>query len=241
MRTLTIILIALLNLSTNTACAQLFEDAKDAVEETTNAGSSGLSQEEAAKGIKEALKKGAKKGVADVSQLNGYFKNPEIKIPFPPDAQEVADKMRDIGMGDQVDKAVKKMNRAAEDAADQAKPIFINAITSLTIQDAIDIVNGKDNAATNYLRRTTSSQLKKEFKPDIEKSLNKVNATKYWNDIITRYNKIPMVEDKNPDLAEYVTDRAIKGLFVMVAKEENKIREEPIARTSDILKKVFGD
>ncbi|PSR02912.1 MAG: DUF4197 domain-containing protein [Bacteroidetes bacterium SW_11_45_7] len=228
MRTLTIILIALLNLSTNTACAQLFEDAKDAVEETTNAGSSGLSQEEAAKGIKEALKKGAKKGVADVSQLNGYFKNPEIKIPFPPDAQEVADKMRDIGMGDQV-------------AADQAKPIFINAITSLTIQDAIDIVNGKDNAATNYLRRTTSSQLKKEFKPDIEKSLDKVNATKYWNDIITRYNKIPMVEDKNPDLAEHVTDRAIKGLFVMVAKEENKIREEPIARTSDILKKVFGD
>lgn len=236
------IFLALFSLGANTACAQLLEDAKDAVEENTNTSSgSGLSQEEAAKGIKEALTKGAKKGVANVSQVDGYFKNSKIKIPFPPDAQEVADKMRDIGMGDQVDKAVKKMNRAAEDAADQAKPIFVNAIQSLTISDAIDIVNGKDNAATNYLRRTTSDQLKTEFKPDIKKSLDKVNATKYWNEIITRYNKIPMVEDKNPDLAEYVTDRAIKGLFVMVAKEEKKIREEPIARTTEILKKVFGD
>ncbi len=242
MRILFLFVSTIMTLSWSTSCAQIFEDAKDAVEETTGSGDSksGLTQEEAAKGIKEALTKGAKKGVANVSQVNGYFKNPRIKIPFPPDAKEVAQKMREMGMGDQVDRVVKKLNRAAEDAANQAKPIFVNAIKSLTIQDALDIVNGKDNAATNYLRRTTAEQLKTEFKPDIEKSLDEVNATKYWNELITRYNKIPLVEEKNPDLAEYVTDRAIKGLFVMVEKEEKKIREEPIARTTDILKKVFG-
>lgn len=225
---------------TSTGCAQLFDNAQDAFEDATKSSSGSLTQEDAAKGIKEALTKGVKNGVTNVSQVNGYFKNSKIKIPFPPDAQEVADKMRDIGMGNQVDKVVKKLNRAAEDAATKAKPIFVDAIRSLTIRDAINLVNGQNNAATNYLRNNTSSNLQNAFKPDIKRSLEKVNATKYWDDVITRYNKIPLVEDKNPDLAEYVTGRAIKGLFFMVEKEEKKIRRDPMARTSEILEKVFG-
>jgi hypothetical protein len=203
-------------------------------------GEQSLSTEEVAEGLKEALTKGISKGSDLVSQLDGYFKNPEIKIPFPPEVKNVETKLRQIGLGSEVDKFVLTLNRAAEDAAKEAKPIFVTAIKSMTIQDAWAILRGEQNAATNYLKRTTSVQLKDKFKPVVQNSLNKVNATKYYKDLVTRYNKIPLVQKVNPDLDDYATDRAIEGLFTMIAKEEKNIRQDPLARTSELLKKVFG-
>jgi hypothetical protein len=199
-----------------------------------------LTTAEVGEGLKEALINGISKGSDQVSQLDGYFKNPEIKIPFPPEVQKVEKTLRDIGLGSEVDKFVMTLNRGAEDAAKEAKPIFINAIKSMTIQDAWAILRGEDNAATEYLRKTTSSQLKSAFKPVIQNSLNKVNATKYYGELVTRYNKIPLVEKVNPNLDDYATDKAIEGLFTMIAKEEKNIRKDPVARTTELLKRVFG-
>lgn len=199
-----------------------------------------LTTAEVGEGLKEALVNGISKGSDQVSQLDGYFKNPQIKIPFPPDMQKVEKTLRDIGLGSEVDKFVMTLNRGAEDAAKEAKPIFVSAIKSMTIQDAWAILKGEDNAATEYLRKTTSGQLKEKFKPVIQTSLNKVNATKYYGELVTRYNKIPLVEKVNPNLDDYATDKAIDGLFVMIAKEEKNIRQDPVARTTDLLKKVFG-
>ncbi|MTI29661.1 DUF4197 domain-containing protein, partial [Xanthovirga aplysinae] len=201
----------------------------------------GFSEGEASQGLKEALIKGTEKGVELVSKENGFLNRPEIKIPFPEDAIQVEKKLRAIGLGKEIDKVVTSLNRAAEHAAEEAKPIFVAAITSMTIKDAINIVGGPDDAATQYLNRTTSPELNNKFRPVIESSLEKVNATKYWEDVISRYNKIPLVKKVNPDLTEYVTQKAIEGLFVMIAKEEKAIRQDPVARTSAILKKVFGN
>jgi len=199
-----------------------------------------LTTGEVAEGLKEALIKGISNGSDFASQLDGYFKNPEIKIPFPPDVKKVEDRLRQIGFGNEVDKFVMTLNRGAEDAAKEAKPIFIEAIRSMTIQDAWAILRGDQNAATEYLKRTTSAQLREKFKPVIQNSLNKVNATKYYSDIVTRYNAIPMVQKVNPDLNDYATDKAIDGLFLLIAKEEANIRKDPVARTTDLLKRVFG-
>lgn len=199
-----------------------------------------LTTAEVADGLKEALIKGISKGSDQVSQVDGYFKNPEIKIPFPPDVKKVENTLRDIGLGGEVDKFIMTLNRGAEDAAKEAGPIFISAIKSMTIEDAWGILKGDQDAATQYLKRTTSAQLIEKFKPVIQNSLNKVNATRYYSDLVTRYNKIPMVEKVNPNLDDYATDKAIDGLFLMIAKEEKSIREDPVARTTDLLKKVFG-
>ena len=199
-----------------------------------------LSTEEVAAGLKEALTNGASKGSDLVSQVDGYFKNAEIKIPFPPEVQKVETKLRQMGMGDQVDKFVLALNRGAEDAAKEAKPIFVTAIKQMTIQDAWSILKGEDDSATQYLKRTTTSQLTEKFKPVIQKSLEKTNATKYYKDLVTTYNKIPLVQKVNPNLDDYATEKAISGLFVMVAKEEKSIRDNPTARTTELLKKVFS-
>jgi hypothetical protein len=186
------------------------------------------------------LIKGISNGADLASQLDGYFKNPQIKIPFPPEVKKVEDRLRQIGLGSEVDKFVMTLNRGAEDAAKEAKPIFISAIKGMTIQDAWGILKGQPDAATEYLKRMTTAQLKEKFQPVIQRSLNKVNATRYYGDLVNTYNKIPLVEDVNPDLNEYATDKAIEGLFTMIAKEEKKIREDPLARTTDLLKKVFA-
>jgi hypothetical protein len=199
-----------------------------------------LTTAEVAEGLKQALINGISNGSDMASQLDGYFKNPRIKIPFPPEVKKVEDKLRQIGLGGEVDKFVMTLNRGAEDAAKEAKPIFIAAIKQMTIQDAWSILRGSDNAATEYLKRTTSSLLYDKFKPVIQNSLNKVNATKYYGDIVTRYNKIPLVEKVNPDLTDYATNKAMDGLFLLIADEEKKIRENPVARTTELLKKVFG-
>ncbi|MFZ6012997.1 MAG: DUF4197 domain-containing protein [Bacteroidota bacterium] len=206
----------------------------------TISGSQPLTTEEVGQGLKEALIKGISNGSDMASQLDGYFKNPQIKIPFPPDVKKVEDRLRQIGLGDEVDKFVMTLNRGAEDAAKEAKPIFITAIKSMTIQDAWAILRGEEDAATQYLKRTTSSLLKEKFKPVIQNSLNKVNATKYYGQIVTKYNQIPLVQKVNPDLDDYATDKAIEGLFYMIAQEEKNIRANPVARTTELLRRVFG-
>jgi hypothetical protein len=203
-------------------------------------GETPLTADDVANGLKEALIKGISNGSDLASQMDGYFKNEAIKILFPPDVKKVEEKLRQIGLGGEVDKFVMTLNRGAEDAAKEAKPIFISAIRSMTIDDAWGILKGDQNAATEYLKRTTSAQLKQKFSPVIQNSLDKVNATKYYADLVNTYNKIPFVEDVNPDLNDYATDKAIEGLFVMVAKEEKEIRQDPLARTTDLLKRVFA-
>lgn len=210
------------------------------VNKTLGGGAQPLTTAEVADGLREALIKGISNGSDLVSQVDGYFKNPEIRIPFPPEVKKVEDKLRQIGFGSEVDKFVMTLNRGAEDAAKEAKPIFITAIKSMTIQDAWSILRGEDDAATQYLKRTTSEQLKSKFKPVIQNSLNKVNATKYYSDIVNKYNQIPLVQKVNPNLDDYATDRAIEGLFIMIAKEEKNIRQNPVARTTALLKRVFG-
>ena len=199
-----------------------------------------LSKNEVAAGLREALIQGISKGSDQASQLDGYYKNPQLKIPFPTEVQQVEKALRNIGLGSEVDKFVLQLNRGAERAAVQAKPIFINAIRSLTIEDAFSILNGDQNAATNYLMRTTSEPLKSQFLPIIRKALDEVNATKYYGDIVTRYNKIPLVKKVNPNLDDYAVDRAIDGLFILVAREEANIRANPVDRSTELLKKVFG-
>ncbi len=199
-----------------------------------------LTTTEVGEGLKEALINGISKGSDLASQMDGYFKNPEIKIPFPPDVKKVEDRLRQIGLGNEVDKFVMTLNRGAEDAAKEAKPIFIAAIKQMTIDDAWAILKGEPDAATQYLKRTTSSQLKEKFKPVIQASLDKVSATKYYGDIVNKYNSIPLVQKVNPDLNDYATDMAMQGLFTMIAKEEKNIRQDPVARTTELLKRVFG-
>ena len=198
-----------------------------------------VTRDEVGKGLKEALVQGVSKGSAQASQVDGYFKNSLLKVLMPPEMVKVDQKLRSMGMNKLMDDFILSMNRGAEDAAKEAKPIFVNAITSMTIQDAWNILKGDKDAATVYLKRTTSSQLYNAFKPVIQNSLQKVNATKYYTDIVTTYNKIPLVDKVNPDLNDYVTNKAIDGLFILVKQEEANIRENPVARTSDLLKRVF--
>jgi hypothetical protein len=216
--------------------AQFLQDAMKIVDQ----GKGGLTEKDAVDGIKEALVKGTGESVALVSKIDGYFSNPEIKIPFPENARMIESKLRAIGLGSKVDEVILTLNRAAEDAAKSAQPIFISAITGMNISDALQIVRGKNDAATQYLDKATTPELKSKFSPVIKSSLDKVDATRLWAELITAYNQIPFVTRQNPDLTGYVTDKAISGLFTMIAKEELKIRQNPVARTTELLKKVFG-
>jgi len=200
-----------------------------------------LSQDEVAAGLKEALEQGIVKGTDLASKTDGYFKNDLIKILLPEDAQKVEKTLRNMGLGSEVDRALLAINRGAESAAIEAKPIFVNAIKQMNIQDALGILKGDATAATDYLKRTTNAQLVELFKPKIQASLDEVGATKYYGDLANSYNKIPLTKQKvNPDLNAYVTQKAIDGLFVLIAEEEKNIRENPLGRTSDLMKKVFA-
>lgn len=216
----------------------LKKDLKKAVGLT---GSSKLSQDEISKGLKEALTTGVDKSVARLSKPDGYFKDPEIKIPMPSKAKSVESKLRQLGQGKRVDDAVESINRAAEDAAVVAKNLFVNAIKAMTLTDAKNILQGNDDAATQYLSKSTRPELIKQFTPHIKTSLDKVGATKHWETVFSTYNKIPFVQKVETDLVGYTTEKAIQGLFIQVAKEELNIRENPSARATDLLKKVFGN
>ena len=222
---------------------KLKKQAKQATEDVTKSSnaSSILSEEEVAKGLKEALTQGIEKGVTQLNKKDGYLKDPQIKIPLPEEAKMVDRKLRSIGQGKLVDAAIESMNRAAEDAAVAAKDIFVAAIKGMTLTDAVSILKGEDNAATTYLNKATHTALTEKFHPIIKISLDKVGATQYWNTMFKTYNKIPFITKVNPDLEKYVTEKALNGLFIQIAKEELLIREDPLARSTDLLKSVFGD
>jgi hypothetical protein len=201
----------------------------------------GITEAEAAGGIREALVQGVTVAILNLNKTDGFFGNQLYKLFMPPDAQRVVNTLRDLGMGNLVDKAILQINRAAEDAVGYAKPIFADAIREMTIMDAINIVRGPNDAATNYFRQKTTDRLIAAFTPTISNSLNKVNATKYYADVINTYNNFPTTFRKiNPDLPSYVVGKAVDALFDQVAKEEANIRENPIARTTELLRKVFG-
>ena len=208
-----------------------------------NENSSLLSTEEVVKGLKEALNIGVKKGAEKASASGGFFKNDLIRIPFPQEAKNVRDKAMQMGLDTIVEKFEATLNEAAEEACKTATPIFINAITNMSISDGFNILKGEDNAATIYLKNQTSRELYKLFIPEVTKAIEKVKSTDYWNPLVTKYNQTTRLTGGGKvetDLNKYVTDRAIDGIFKLIAVQEKEIRKNPMQRTSDILKKVFS-
>lgn len=200
----------------------------------------GITEGEAGQGIKEALSQGLAGAILKLNKEDGFFKDAIYKILLPPDAKKVENTLRTLGFNSMVDKAILQINRGAEDAAGYAKPIFADAIRSMTLQDAIGLVKNGDTSATHFFREKTTDKLIAAFLPVIKTSLDKVDATKYYGDMVNKYNSIPLVKKINPDLAGFVTDKATAALFDLVAIEEKNIRTNIAARTTDILKKVFG-
>lgn len=200
-----------------------------------------VTQTEAAHGIREALDQGVGRGISLLNQQDGFFGSQTYKLFLPQEAQKIEKTLRQVGMSSLVDKAILQINRAAEDAVGYARPIFLNAIKEMTIADAIEILKGPKNAATEYFRRKTADQLVKAFTPVVTSSLEKFSATKYYGDMVTAYNNFPTTAQKlNPNLPAYVVDKAVNALFDQIAAEEANIRANPVARTTEILKKVFG-
>ena len=201
----------------------------------------GITEQEAGLGVKEALAQGVTNAVLNLNKTDGFFGSEFYKMFLPPDAKKVENTLRNVGMGAQVDKAILSINRGAEDAVAFAKPIFLDAIKEMTLTDALNIIRGPKDAATNYFKEKTKIKLISAFTPSVKSSLDKVEATKYYGDIINSYNNFPTTFKKiNPDLTSYVVGKAVDALFEQVAKEEANIRANPVARTTDILKKVFG-
>lgn len=193
-----------------------------------------------ANGLKEALNNGISKQVTKLTATDGFYKNQLVKILLPEELQKVDSGLRRIGLGSLADEGLKAINRTAEDAVKQATPIFVDAIRGMTFTDAKNILLGNNSAATTYLQNSTSTALYGKFNPVIKNSFSKVGADKIWTNIITKYNSIPFVQKVNPDLTDYVTNKAMEGVFKMVAVEEKDIRTNLNARTSDLLKRVFA-
>ncbi|MDH7462781.1 DUF4197 domain-containing protein [Chitinophagaceae bacterium 26-R-25] len=217
----------------------LFKKASSTVSGTNSTSGSSLSTDQIVQGLKEALNVGAQNSTSKLSAADGFFKDAAVKILMPDEAKKVESTLRSMGMGKLVDDAILSVNRAAEDASKTAAPIFLNAIKSMSVKDALGILQGTDTAATSYLRKTTNTDLTGSFKPVIEQSLQKTNATKYWSEVFTAYNKVSF-KKVDPDLTNYVTTKALNGIFYYVGEEEKKIRTNPTAQVTDILKQVFG-
>ncbi len=199
----------------------------------------GLSNDDIISGLKEALRVGTDSSAKKLSKLDGFFGDAAIKILMPQEAQDVEKKLRALGMGSVVDKAILSMNRAAEDAAGGVGNIFWNSIKQMSVNDGLQILRGGDFAATDYLKKTTTGELTEKFRPVIEASLTKVDATKYWKEVFSKYNMFSS-KKVNTDLTAYVTEKALAGLFYNISLEEQKIRKDPAAQVTDLLKKVFG-
>ena len=205
-------------------------------------GTSTITELEAAQGIRDALDQGVGRGINYLNKTDGFFGNEAYKLFLPAEEQRIENTLRQLGMGSMVDRAILQINRAAEDASKSAAPIFIDAVKNMSIQDALGILKGPDTAATSYLKKATTTNLTNAFKPTIDSSLKKVNATRYWSLVVDKYNSLPTTFNKvNSDLPSYVTQKALSGIFYYVADEEKKIRTNPAARVNDILKKVFGN
>ena len=200
----------------------------------------GISQFEIASGLKEALNNGIDKQVVKLTAIDGFYKNELVKILLPEELKKVDKGLRDIGMGKLADEGLKVLNRAAEDAVKESTPIFVDAIRGMTFTDAKNILLGDERSATTYLQNSTSTALYGKFNPVIKNSFTKVGADKVWTNIITKYNSIPLVKKVNPDLTDYTTNKAMEGVFKMVAIEEKNIRTSIASRTSDLLKRVFA-
>jgi len=235
--------ILVLNISLANAQSKFIKNVTNTVQNATggagNNGSTSLTNTEITNGLREALNVGTNNATGSASKINGFLSNPLIKIPFPPEVKIVESKARQYGMGSQVDRFVSTMNKAAEEASKQAAPVIINAIKGMTITDGLTILQGGDNAATNFLQNRTSAELTSKFSPIVKAAMNKVELTKFWNPIINAYNRIPGVSRKNPNLEQYVTQKALEGLFKLIAQEETKIRKDPASRVTDILRRVF--
>ncbi len=205
--------------------------------------SNSLTQEKVAQGLKNALEVGTKNTVNIVSFKDGFYKNPQIKIPFPEEAIKVKETCQKLGLNNQITKFEEKLNRAAEEAAKEATTVFVEAIKEMTITDAISILKGNEDAATQYLKRTTSKKLYNKFYPVVVRATDKVMLAKYWTPLVQKYNKAIKFtggQKVETDLNKYVTEKALDGLYLMIAKEELKIRKDPVARITSILKEVFG-
>jgi hypothetical protein len=228
------------NQTKNTATQVGKDVVNGVVNGTTTAAAPSLSNEEVVRGLREALSVGTNNSAGVASKLDGYYKNPRLFIPWPQEAQDMKSKLVKLGMQKKVDEFETSLNRAAEEAAKKAAPVFIDAITKMSVSDGFAILKGADTAATGYLRKATYSSLSAAFMPIVKEAIEKVKVTSYWNPLVTKYNKIPGVKKQNPDLNDYVMKKAINGLFLLVAEEEMKIRKDPVAQVTDLLKKVFG-
>lgn len=233
-----IFLILIFLSTTVSSFAQQLKSLINKAKETTGISQVKVSQPEIIAGLKEALSSGVNKGVSILSVENGFWGNPLYKIVMPPEAQRVEKALRGIGLGAKVDEAMLSMNRGAEDAMKNAAPIFMDAIRGMEINDAIQILRGSDTAATSYLRTATTQSLSNAFRPAIQESLEKSGAAKHWTSLMTSYNKISF-QKVNTDLAGYVTERALQAAFKQIAEQEKQIRNDPAARTTSLLKKVF--
>ena len=217
-----------------TSCAEL----QQVVNQLPQGG--GLSQDEIASGLRQALNFGIDKQVSKLTQTDGFYKNDLVKILLPNELQKVDKTLRDIGLSSLADEGLKVLNRAAEDAVKEATPIFVDAVKQITFADAKTILLGADNAATAYLTNKTQTALYDKFHPVINNSFTKVGADKIWRNLISKYNSLPLTNDVNPDLTDYVTGEALKGVYTMIAVEEKEIRTKLTSRTTDLLKKVFA-
>jgi hypothetical protein len=218
-----------------TACAEL-QQVVDSIPQTGGV----LNNTDIAAGLRQALDLGIDKQVTKLTQTDGFYKNDLVKILLPEELQKVDKGLRDIGLGNLADEGLKVLNRAAEDAVKEATPIFVNAVKDITFDDAKNILLGDDNAATQYLTTKTQTELYSKFKPVINSSFAKVGADQIWTNLINKYNAIPFTSDVNPDLTDYVTQEALKGVYTMIAVEEKEIRTKTAARTTDLLQKVFA-
>ena len=199
-----------------------------------------ISNADIAAGLRQALDMGIEKQVSKLTQTDGFYKNDLVKIILPEELQKVDKTLRDIGLSSLADEGLKLMNRAAEDAVKQATPIFVSAVKEITFTDAKNILLGDDHAATTYLELKTETPLYNKFNPVIKNSFDKVGANEIWTSIISQYNNLPLTKNVNPDLTDYVTGQALKGVYTMIAVEEKDIRNNFAARTTTLLKKVFA-
>lgn len=218
-----------------TACAELQQ-----VVSQLPQGGVGIDNADIAAGLRQALNFGIEKQVTKLTQTDGFYTNSLVKIVLPEELQRVDKGLRDIGLGSLADEGIKALNRAAEDAVKEATPIFIDAVKSITFSDAKNILLGSNDAATQYLNGKTNSVLYAKFNPVIKNSFSKVGANQIWSNLITRYNNIPFISKVNPDLTDYVTNEALKGVYTMIAVEEQEIRTKTASRTTDLLRRVFA-
>lgn len=220
------------------SCAEL-QQVVNSLPQTTGGGF-GVSNIDIANGLRQALDNGIDKQVTKLTQKDGFYRNQLVKILLPQELQKVDKTLRDVGLGKLADEGLKAINRAAEDAVKESTPIFVNAVKQITFNDARQILLGNDRAATAYLETKTNSALYAKFNPVINRSFSKVGADKIWTNIITKYNALPLTNNVNPDLTDYVTQQALKGVYKMIAVEEKEIRTKLSSRTTDLLRRVFA-